>query len=84
MKLPNDGEIIPEVVRDKYDKIKLYLPALTAGYICDDRMEAHAREAIKNWEDKAIKEWEAKELSAQLLRSSRDEAQPPTQPDKLD
>ena len=45
-----EDEEIPEAILNQYRDTRLYLPALTAGYVCDDRMDGHAREAIQKWQ----------------------------------
>ena len=42
-----EEEEIPEDILNQYRDTRQYLPALTAGYVCDDRMDGHAREAIQ-------------------------------------
>ena len=45
-----EDEEIPEAILNQYRDTRLYLPALTTGYVCDDRMDGHAREAIQKWQ----------------------------------
>ena len=45
-----EEEGVPEDILNQYRDTRLYLPALTAGYVCDDRMDGHAREAIQRWQ----------------------------------
>ena len=46
---PIEEEEIPEDILNRYRENQLYLPALTVGYVYDDRMDGHAKEAIKRW-----------------------------------
>ena len=47
---PIEEEEIPEDVLKRYRESQLYLPALTVGYVYDDRMDGHAKEAVKRWQ----------------------------------
>ena len=47
---PIEEEEIPEDILNRYRKNQLYLPVLTVGYVYDDRMDGHAKEAIKRWQ----------------------------------
>ena len=47
---PMEEEGIPEDILNRYRDNQLYLPALTVGYVCDDRMDGHAKEAIRRWQ----------------------------------
>ena len=47
---PIEEEEIPEDILNRYRDNQLYLPALTVGYVYDDRVDGHAKEAIKRWQ----------------------------------
>ena len=65
---PIEEEEIPEDILKRYQESPLYLPALTVGYVSDDRMDGHTKEAIKRWQ-----------ATTTLLQLQRGPSDPPTE-----
>ena len=64
---PIEEEEIPVDIRERYQESQLYLPALTVGYVSDDRMDGHTKEAIARWQ-----------ATTTLLQLQRGPSDPPT------